>query len=123
MKSIFGLMQAQASQTPKSPVSENTEDISVAENPDVTQSDAMHDSANISLPASESQTEVPQSTPIENNVQIETVSQQPSSSPQIILQRQQPQPNQQNSSSTGFLIFIFSAIFFALLCRRLTSMQ
>jgi ubiquitin-conjugating enzyme E2 J1 len=122
MKEIFDLMQEQASQN-------HASGDSVSDVQETTQSDDT-----VSKPADNSSSKL-ETTKSEIKPQVipEALS-QPTSTPKAVIQPapvnsrpqtliQQPQPVVVNSSSTGLLIFVFTAIFFALLCRRLTSMQ
>jgi ubiquitin-protein ligase len=117
MKSIFELMQEQASQKP---INSDVTNDSDAKTQDTTQSDIFGKPIDVSLPAFESQSSAPQPTQVVQHIPVRTEISPATVSSRPVLQQQRIV---NNASSTGFLIFVFSAIFFALLCRRLTAMQ
>lgn len=128
MKEIFDLMQEQATKNPKDLAAGDATEIPNPESRETeTQSKVVNVSIGDPLPASAS--DIP---PIEElkptsptpSVPVQKPASTTSVKPKI---RQQPQAPPatvgMNSSSTGLLIFIFTAIFLALLWRRLTSLQ
>uniref|UniRef100_A0A914XSP8 UBC core domain-containing protein n=1 Tax=Panagrolaimus superbus TaxID=310955 RepID=A0A914XSP8_9BILA len=129
MKEIFDLMKEQASQKSKDTDS-GTGDKPDSNVKEATQTDtaekladtSQNETQNISVqPQVIQETPIPQLTPSLQHVPAKTLIVPPSTRPSLI---QQPQQHVVvNSSSTGLLIFVFTAIFFALLFRRLSSMQ
>uniref|UniRef100_A0AC34GQP6 UBC core domain-containing protein n=1 Tax=Panagrolaimus sp. ES5 TaxID=591445 RepID=A0AC34GQP6_9BILA len=133
MKEIFDLMKEQAAQKPKDMDSKSAETVSNVE--ETFQSDTVEKPADTSQletkningqPENFQETSIPQLAPTSppfQHIPVTNVIQPVPSRPSDLIQQQQSQPAVANSSSTGLLIFVFSAIFFALLFRRLSSMQ